>query len=222
MAAPLCDNRGRVRYYIGCQLDVTGLVEEGRGVESFAHLLAEDRHQEQQQERQGNGGPITGSHTKDPMKTLGELGQMLSLDESNLIHNPSQRNSMCDDVSIAGSMVGRPNSRRENTSRNSTRRVLGEDEHQREDGDWALSSTGLSGKLPGVYQNVNQSSLIRKAYSNLPKGIRSQTVMLTLNTVSFSSSESFLTHHLPLPIPQSSRAITVSFSISNRRTCPSP
>ena len=158
MAAPLCDNRGRVRYYIGCQLDVTGLVDGGRGIESFANLLAEDRYDEEQRKHQGNNSHITGTHAKDPMRALGELGQTLSLDESDMIHSHSRRNSMRDDLSIAGSTVGASINRRENISRTSTRRVLGEDEHQREDGEWALSSTGPSGKLPGVYQNVTHSS----------------------------------------------------------------
>ena len=169
MTAPLCDNRGQVRYYIGCQLDVTGLVEEGRGIESFAHLLAEDRDDEQQRIHQGNNSHVMGTHAKDPMRALGELGQTLSLDESDMIHSHSRVDSMRDDLSIAGSTLGASINRRDNMSRTSTRRVLGEDEHQREDGEWALSSTGPSGKLPGVYQNVTRSFLTRNLHYDLSR-----------------------------------------------------
>lgn len=165
-----------MRYYIGCQLDVTGLVEEGRGIESFAHLLAEDRYDEQQRKHQGNNSHTLGTNTKDPMKALGELGQTLSLDESDMVHSHSRRDSMRDDLSIAGSMVGASVNRRENISRTSTRRVLGEDEHQCEDGEWVLSSTVLSGKLPGVYQNVTYPFLIRVVYFNLPQRVSLLTI----------------------------------------------
>jgi hypothetical protein len=39
MSAPLYDDRGAVRYFIGAQIDVTGLIEEGMGIESFRALL---------------------------------------------------------------------------------------------------------------------------------------------------------------------------------------
>lgn len=38
MLAPLYDNKGHVRYFIGCQIDVSSLIEGGRGLESFRDL----------------------------------------------------------------------------------------------------------------------------------------------------------------------------------------
>jgi hypothetical protein len=46
MIAPLYDNKGRIRYFIGCQIDITNLVDEGRGLDSFQRLLAKE-HAEQ-------------------------------------------------------------------------------------------------------------------------------------------------------------------------------
>ncbi|GAB7348908.1 hypothetical protein MBLNU459_g7599t2 [Dothideomycetes sp. NU459] len=43
LIAPLYDNKGVVRYFLGCQIDVSALIENGRGLESFAQLLAQDR-----------------------------------------------------------------------------------------------------------------------------------------------------------------------------------
>lgn len=42
MCAPLYDDKGAVRYFIGAQVDVTGLVGEGQGIESFRALLHSD------------------------------------------------------------------------------------------------------------------------------------------------------------------------------------
>lgn len=39
--APLVDNQGKLRYFIGAQVDVSGLVKEGVNLEAFAKLAAE-------------------------------------------------------------------------------------------------------------------------------------------------------------------------------------
>lgn len=55
LIAPLYDNKGVVRYFLGCQIDVTALVEGGRGLESFAQLLAQDRSSSRCDERSRRG-----------------------------------------------------------------------------------------------------------------------------------------------------------------------
>jgi hypothetical protein len=42
MCAPLCDDKGKVRYFIGAQVDVARLAENGAGVESIRAFLPED------------------------------------------------------------------------------------------------------------------------------------------------------------------------------------
>ena len=39
MTAPLCDSRGKIRYFIGAQVDVSGLVKECTELESLQRLL---------------------------------------------------------------------------------------------------------------------------------------------------------------------------------------
>lgn len=39
MTAPLCDSRGQVRYFIGAQVDVSGLVKESAELEGYQRLL---------------------------------------------------------------------------------------------------------------------------------------------------------------------------------------
>ena len=41
MIAPLCDSRGQIRYHIGAQVDVSGLVKDCTDLESFQKLVTE-------------------------------------------------------------------------------------------------------------------------------------------------------------------------------------
>ena len=39
----MMDQRGNVRYHIGAQIDITRLLEGGKGLESFRQLLSQER-----------------------------------------------------------------------------------------------------------------------------------------------------------------------------------
>ncbi|MCJ1385021.1 hypothetical protein MMC17_008139 [Xylographa soralifera] len=152
MIAPLYDNRGQVRYFIGAQVDVTGLVEDGKGIDSFERLLAEDRAKREagaELDRKSNGS----DEAKKPIEALGELGEMLSWEETMEIQARSRSASLRDSSSVTSSSV---NLMRDGGNiRNGARRVLGNenDPEAVEKAAWGLSGSGLSGKLPGVYQN---------------------------------------------------------------------
>ena len=147
LTAPLYDNRGSVRYFIGAQIDVSGLVDEGHGLDSFAQLLAESRSSKNRDSDQSEE-----FFSQKHLRTLNEFSQMLSMDESSLFQKSHSRTSSMHENSSSISYRGTPN--RLDRMR-PPRRVLGnEDEDDKKD-DWALSSVGPSGKLPGVYQNVS-------------------------------------------------------------------
>ena len=149
LTAPLYDNRGSVRYFIGAQIDVSGLIEDGRGLDSFAQYLA-DRSSNRNRDSDQSDDTIT----PKPLKTLSEFGQMLSLDESSVFQHHSRASSMQDNAS---SISYRGNQNRHEQGSRRMRRVLGNDDDDDEGKNknaWALSSAGPSGKLPGVYQNV--------------------------------------------------------------------
>ena len=158
MCAPLHDNRGAVRYYIGAQVDVSGLIDDGRGIESFERLLSNDRLHERHQGHQRNSTYSTSSSRKSPTQALTELGELLSIEESNCIQTYSRNSSIRDEVSLTGSQVGGGfgRNRRDMGSRQS-RRVIGDEDRYGDDerSAWALSSSYPSGKLPGLYQNVS-------------------------------------------------------------------
>lgn len=56
--APLCDSNGRVRYFIGAQIDVSGLAMEGLEMESLQTLKQEQQRQRQQQQQQQQGQKV--------------------------------------------------------------------------------------------------------------------------------------------------------------------
>ena len=158
MIAPLFDNRGSVRYYIGAQVDVTRLVEDGRGIDSFERLLAEETVKpgvESSAERQSNGTGVS----KKPLEVLGELGELLSWEETMEIQARSRTASVRDDASTY-SFSMTMNGKRNIPTRAGGRRVLGteNDEETDERAAWGLSGNGLSGKLPGLYQNVTKAA----------------------------------------------------------------
>lgn len=153
MVAPLYDNRGTVRYFIGAQVDISGLIEDGRGLDSFARYL-----EEKSQQRQRDNDQAQESVSKKSLRVLNEFGQMLSLEESGVFQSHSRSSSMQDNASSTNYSTRGPPRRRE-TGIRQARRVLGNEERDEEEdrNSWAFSSMGPSGKLPGVYQNVRIS-----------------------------------------------------------------
>lgn len=88
MIAPLMDSRGVVRYHIGAQVDVSGLVKSRAGLESFNRLLDENgdcsyknvvpQHEEKKL-------PEGEEADLNPMDELRGLSEMLNLPELKLV-----------------------------------------------------------------------------------------------------------------------------------------
>jgi hypothetical protein len=68
MIAPLLDSRGELRYYIGAQVDVSGLVKESTNLEGLQHML------QKEEEPNAHVEPKTGHE-------FGELCEMFSTTE---------------------------------------------------------------------------------------------------------------------------------------------
>jgi hypothetical protein len=77
MIAPLCDSRGTIRYFIGAQVDVSGLVKECYDLESLKHLAFTADHE--------NGVTDESPHGKGERETkkdeFQELSEMLNMQE---------------------------------------------------------------------------------------------------------------------------------------------
>jgi len=75
MVAPLCDSRGTIRYFIGAQVDVSGLVKECSDLESLRRLA-------QQSEPAQDGEALRNEEENVPVKDeFQELSEMLNLTE---------------------------------------------------------------------------------------------------------------------------------------------
>lgn len=134
LIAPLYDNNGAVRYFLGAQIDVSSLIQGGKGFESFEQLLHKHRVD----------SPLGHRSNKNSTEVLSELGGMLSVEEINAMKQIAMRAS------------GGPD--RASTVSRSTwygRKLLGmdEDDAGADKGFWPHQSFGHSGRLPGVYQN---------------------------------------------------------------------
>lgn len=157
MTAPLYDNRGNVRYVIGAQVDISGLIEEGRGLDSFERTLNDRSSYHRDLDSSENGDGIS----KKSLRKLNEFGHMLSLDESSVLDRSQSRPSSVNDGvrSEVDSVRGTSRRDREYGPRQA-RRILGNEEEEQHE-SWALSSAGPSGKLPGLYQNVSSNLLVK-------------------------------------------------------------
>ncbi|KAF2088838.1 hypothetical protein K490DRAFT_38460 [Saccharata proteae CBS 121410] len=130
LVAPLYDNRGKVRYFLGCQIDVSNLLEGGRGLDSFQALLEEDQHKI----RYGQGG------SKNTLKALGNLSQLLNTEELTTVR---QRNRFAVEPGHPGPVL----------SAQTSRRYVGMEDPNEAPNIWPSPNYGISGRLPGVYQN---------------------------------------------------------------------
>jgi hypothetical protein len=155
MSAPLYDDRGAVRYFIGAQIDVTGLIEEGMGIESFRALLQKKESDTEVNDRasQRRSCDTTQSkRVKDTLDRLQELSQMFSHDEAEVVTKLVRNDDSTETSSIRS---GVPTSAK---YRQQAKRVIGADEMLGE--GLNLSSLTLNSKqghtLPGAYQHVSR------------------------------------------------------------------
>ncbi|KAI4260823.1 MAG: hypothetical protein L6R42_003860, partial [Xanthoria sp. 1 TBL-2021] len=135
MIAPLCDSRGQIRYHIGAQVDVSGLVKDCTDLESFQQLVMD---QNNRQSPHDNG--LDDAQKKDEFQELSEMLNMGELETVRRFGGKMHRESYEeeDDVSRNGA-PHRP------------RLLLKEPT-----ADPGLSSTlgaRTSGKLSGIFQH---------------------------------------------------------------------
>ncbi|KAF2209663.1 hypothetical protein CERZMDRAFT_69800 [Cercospora zeae-maydis SCOH1-5] len=72
MTAPLMDSRGKIRYFIGAQVDVSGLIKDCSEMEGLVHLLERERAEREGQE-------LADEH-KDEFQELSEMFNGAELD----------------------------------------------------------------------------------------------------------------------------------------------
>ena len=146
MVAPLCDSRGKIRYHIGAQVDVSGLVKDCTDLESLQRLV--DREQNQQ-----NGDAI--ENQQENIDEFQELSEMLNMGELETVRRWGGRMHREYQEDTDSSRNGAPHR---------PRLLLKE---PMADGNPTYSSSIRgSGRLGGIYQNVIFLYLISKQTAN--------------------------------------------------------
>ena len=153
MIAPLLDDQGNVRYLIGAQVDVTGLVDDGRGLDGFDKFLQqtalgdEEDEAEKLVKRPANG-------KSRALEKLRELSEMFDLEESAIVQSHSRSNSMTRDEESSVASFGTQKRPGKSVRRKLVDNTMDDDEEEtrEERASWTLALSGRSGKLPGVYK----------------------------------------------------------------------
>ena len=141
MIAPLCDSRGKIRYYIGAQVDVSGLVKDCTEMETLQTLL--DRERDVKSENRAPEGRPP-HETSDDFQQLSEMLNMAELDTVRKHGGRMHREFQEEDVDIRPSAPHMP-------------RLLLQEHGAGENLNFDPMSRA-SGRLSGIYQNVSVNS----------------------------------------------------------------
>lgn len=147
MTAPLMDSRGNVRYFIGAQVDVSGLIKDCSEMDGLARLLEREQDSE---------GAATPSH-KDEFQELSEMFNGAELDTVRRYGGRMHKEYV--DDSDRESLHGRSRLLLKDT----TQEVYAK-------GSRSSSASGvkerINGKLQGVYQDVSFLGVSIAEYAN--------------------------------------------------------
>jgi hypothetical protein len=127
--APLLDSRGNVRYFIGAQVDVTGLVKDCTDLDALQHLIAVQEGREAKDEPKDEFQELTEMFNNSELDTVRRFGGHMHRE-----HLDNQSDTM----SIRGEY--RP-------------RVLIKDRFESEKA--TMHTIKTEGKLAGVYKDVS-------------------------------------------------------------------
>lgn len=139
MMAPLRDSRGTLRYYIGAQVDVSGLAKECAGLDALQKMLSIDSTEDEDFE------------DKERKDEFQELSEMLNLSELEIVRK-------------YGGRMHREHEEREDTATTWHRpRLLLKDpsaerieaQAQQQASAYTVPTGKTSGKLGGIYQHVS-------------------------------------------------------------------
>lgn len=172
LIAPLCDSRGTIRYYIGAQVDVSGLVKDCSEMESLERLL----------ELQEKGEQIPDHQKPNPQKNdeLRELSEMLNQNELTTIHRFGGRMHKdveygSDDNGTEGSVVstqGRllikdPDATTPPLDFSNRLMNNGTDGHRSAAGSVTSEAMSLNSKLSGLLTGIYNHYLLIRPYPSL-------------------------------------------------------
>lgn len=202
MTAPLRDSRGTLRYYIGAQVDVSGLAKECAELEALQKML---------------GGPDSYSQYADNEENkkdeFQELSEMLNISELEIVRKYGGRmhHEHAEENEDTGATWHRPRLLLKDPS--AERIDDGAHNHHTHSIEQSppLRQT-VHGKLSGVYQHV----------SNVTTHCPAKKLTLTISTVPPRPPIPFPPHPLCLALPSRSRHPPVTVHVPHRRLYPRP
>jgi PAS domain S-box-containing protein len=152
MLAPLVDDKGNVKYYLGAQVDASRLVENGRGVNGFGRFLAKRAMDQNRVYKEPDPKQFALAKLKD-------LGKSFDLEESAAVQNNSPSCSTDFDEQTEGGIARpgqqQPLQRRRLQDEDGSDSDREDDQEVKEDTSnsaWKLSHEIPSGRLPGIYK----------------------------------------------------------------------
>lgn len=172
MTAPLMDSRGNIRYFIGAQVDVSGLIKDCSEMEGLIRLLEKEQDAQEQTEEEAEA-----SH-KDEFQELSEMFNGAELDTVRK-YGGRMHKEYVDDSDRESLHSGRPRLLLKDPSQD----VMDKTHMSMSD----VASTvkeKINGKLEGVYQHVSDF------VDTLNDGV------LTFYTVSLNSTGAISAHPL--------------------------
>ncbi len=131
MTAPLMDSRGQIRYFIGAQVDVSGIAKDCTDLESLRRLVNRENGESEEDE----------APKKPEFQELSEMLNLHELDTVRRFGGKMHRDSQDEDSEANGTNWHKPRLMLSETEAESAKSSI-------------YNSTRLSGKLSGVYQNV--------------------------------------------------------------------
>ncbi len=138
MIAPLCDSRGKIRYFIGAQVDISGLVKDCTDLESLQQLVI----REQAEHNETNGENVDGQQdAKDDFQDLSEMLNMAELETVRKFGGRMHREYQEEEVD-----------KPRNGAPHMPRLLL--QEPIADDSQTFDQNSRQSGRLSGIYQNV--------------------------------------------------------------------
>ncbi|KAK5009087.1 hypothetical protein LTR28_002796, partial [Elasticomyces elasticus] len=145
MIAPLLDSRGNIRYYIGAQVDVSGLVKECTDLDGFARCV---ERAEEALEQQGDADRGDGRETenKDEFQALSEMFNASEL-ETVRKYGGSMHREQVDEGDRDGGVQHRPRLLLKDPSSEMLSTIDNGQTSRRQ------STTMTNGRLEGIYQN---------------------------------------------------------------------
>jgi hypothetical protein len=94
MIAPLLDSRGTLRYFIGAQIDVSGLVKDGTELEAFQRMLAQEEGREEKPQPKDEFQALSEMFNNTELDTVRKFGgnmhreYLVDQDDANMRHKP--------------------------------------------------------------------------------------------------------------------------------------